>query len=111
VEERRRPAVAARGVLLPTVPARFAVGIDFYTPAARNAYEVWDLDNLVMLTLDALEGQRGPRAAVLPVDWTRPSTTGAISASLPPKIAAAYRSSRSKASLGRRVGDHSTLAC
>jgi hypothetical protein len=43
------------------VDARFAVGIDFRTPSPKNANEVWDLDNLVKPTLDALEGVLGAR--------------------------------------------------
>ena len=54
-----RLAVTASGVV--PAPARFAVGIDFRTPAARNANEVWDLDNLIKPTLDALEGVLGTR--------------------------------------------------
>jgi hypothetical protein len=43
------------------VDARFAVGIDFRTRSPKNANEVWDLDNLVKPTLDALEGVFGAR--------------------------------------------------
>lgn len=56
-----RLAVTASGVVAAQTPARFAVGIDFRTPAARNANEVWDLDNLIKPTLDALEGVLGTR--------------------------------------------------
>ena len=41
---------------------RFSVLIEFRTPQARNANEVWDLDNLVKPTLDAMEGIFGLRA-------------------------------------------------
>jgi hypothetical protein len=41
---------------------RFSVLIDFRTPEARNANEVWDLDNLIKPTLDAMEGVFGLRA-------------------------------------------------
>jgi hypothetical protein len=42
--------------------ARFAVQIDFRLATARNATEVWDLDNLIKPTLDAMEGVFGSRA-------------------------------------------------
>jgi hypothetical protein len=41
---------------------RFSVLIEFRTPQARNANEVWDLDNLIKPTLDAVEGVFGLRA-------------------------------------------------
>jgi Holliday junction resolvase RusA-like endonuclease len=41
---------------------RFSILIDFRTPEARNANEVWDLDNLIKPTLDAMDGVFGPRA-------------------------------------------------
>jgi Holliday junction resolvase RusA-like endonuclease len=56
-----RLAVAASGVVAVPPAARFAVCIDLRTPAARNANEVWDLDNLIKPTLDALEGVLGLR--------------------------------------------------
>jgi Holliday junction resolvase RusA-like endonuclease len=40
---------------------RFSVFIEFRTPEARNANEVWDLDNLIKSTLDAMEGVFGLR--------------------------------------------------
>ncbi len=40
---------------------RFSVLIEFRTPQARNANEVWDLDNLIKPTLDAMEGVFGLR--------------------------------------------------
>ncbi len=40
---------------------RFSVLIAFRTPSARNANEVWDLDNLIKPTLDAMEGAFGLR--------------------------------------------------
>lgn len=55
-----RAAVAASGVH-PQL-ARFAVRIDFRTPAPANVNEAWDLDNLVKPTLDAMEGVFGARA-------------------------------------------------
>ena len=45
---------------------RFSVLIEFRTPAARDANEVWDLDNLIKPTLDAMEGVFGPRASKAP---------------------------------------------
>ena len=41
---------------------RFSVSVEFRTPQARNANEVWDLDNLIKPTLDAMEGVFGLRA-------------------------------------------------
>lgn len=35
---------------------RFSVLVEFRAPEARNANEVWDLDNLIKPTLDAMEG-------------------------------------------------------
>lgn len=55
-----RVAVQASGVQ--PVDARFAVSIAFRTPAPRRSSEVWDLDNLVKPTLDAMEGVFGSRA-------------------------------------------------
>jgi hypothetical protein len=55
-----RAAIAATGVTPQS--ARFAVKIDFRLAAARNANEVWDLDNLIKPTLDAMEGVFGARA-------------------------------------------------
>jgi Endodeoxyribonuclease RusA len=46
---------------------RFSVFIEFRTPEARNANEVWDLDNLIKPTLDALEGVFGLRQLRGPV--------------------------------------------
>jgi hypothetical protein len=40
---------------------RFSVLMEFRTPEARNADEVWDLDNLIKPTLDAMEGVFGLR--------------------------------------------------
>jgi hypothetical protein len=40
---------------------RFSVLIEFRTPEARNTNEVWDLDNLIKPTLDALDGVFGLR--------------------------------------------------
>ena len=54
-----RAAVAASGVT--PSDARFAVAMEFRTPAPRNANEVWDLDNLIKPTLDAMEGIFGSR--------------------------------------------------
>jgi hypothetical protein len=39
----------------------FSVLIEFRTPEARNANEVWDLDNLIKPTLDAMEQVFGLR--------------------------------------------------
>lgn len=55
-----RSAVAATGVR-PT-EARFAVHMEFRLAVARNPNEVWDLDNLIKPTLDAMEGVFGARA-------------------------------------------------
>jgi hypothetical protein len=60
-KEAVRAAVAVSGVR--TQNARFAVRIDFRLAPARTANEVWDLDNLVKPTLDAMEGIFGQR------DW------------------------------------------
>jgi hypothetical protein len=59
-KEAVRAAVAATGVQPRN--ARFAVRIVFRLAVARNANEVWDLDNLVKPTLDAMEGVFGLRA-------------------------------------------------
>ena len=59
-KEAVRAAVAATGVQ--PLNARFAVRIVFRLAVARNANEVWDLDNLVKPTLDAMEGVFGLRA-------------------------------------------------
>jgi Holliday junction resolvase RusA-like endonuclease len=40
---------------------RFAVRLEFRLGEARRACEVWDLDNLIKPTLDALEGVFGLR--------------------------------------------------
>ena len=40
---------------------RFSEFIEFRTLEARNASEVWDLDNLIKPTLDAMEGVFGLR--------------------------------------------------
>ncbi|GIJ81401.1 hypothetical protein Xph01_58330 [Micromonospora phaseoli] len=40
---------------------RFSVLVEFRTPEARNANDVWDLDNLIKPTLDAMEGVFGLR--------------------------------------------------
>lgn len=55
-----RAAVTTSGIAPPALPDRFAVGIAFRTPAPLNANEVWDQDNLIKPTLDALEGVFGP---------------------------------------------------
>jgi Holliday junction resolvase RusA-like endonuclease len=54
-----RQAVLTSGVGV--AAGRFAVGIEFRTAPPENANEVWDLDNLVKPTLDALEGVFGLR--------------------------------------------------
>jgi hypothetical protein len=54
-----RAAVAATGVA--PRRGRFFVRVDFRLPIARTANEVWDLDNLVKPTLDALDGVFGNR--------------------------------------------------
>jgi hypothetical protein len=45
----------------PIRDCRFGVSIAFRTPVATNANEVWDLDNLIKPTLDAMEGVFGAR--------------------------------------------------
>ena len=59
-KEAVRAAIAATGV--EPLNARFAVRIVFRLAIARSANEVWDLDNLVKPTLDAMEGIFGLRA-------------------------------------------------
>ncbi|MGR6965308.1 RusA family crossover junction endodeoxyribonuclease [Geodermatophilus sp. URMC 61] len=54
-----RAAVAKCGIAV--ADARFAVAIDFRTPVPKSRNEVWDIDNLVKPTLDALEGVFGFR--------------------------------------------------
>ena len=54
-----RRAVVDRGE--PIRDSRFAVSIAFRTPVGMNANEVWDIDNLVKPTLDAMEGVFGLR--------------------------------------------------
>jgi len=54
-----RAAVVAAGCQ--PVDGRFAVRIEFRLTPARTANEVWDLDNLIKPTLDAMEGVFGPR--------------------------------------------------
>ena len=46
----------------PSGDARYAVRIDFRLAQATRAGEVWDLDNLIKPTLDAMEGVFGLRA-------------------------------------------------
>jgi hypothetical protein len=41
--------------------ARFAVRLEFRIAGSQNANEVWDLDNLIKPTLDAMEGIFGLR--------------------------------------------------
>ncbi len=60
-KEAVRKTIASSGVK-PGVPtARFAVSLQFRTPAPKNANEVRDLDNLIKPTLDAMEGVLGLR--------------------------------------------------
>jgi hypothetical protein len=54
-----RKAVAATGVQ--PHDARFAVHLEFRIAASQNVNEVWDLDNLIKPTLDAMEGIFGLR--------------------------------------------------
>jgi Holliday junction resolvase RusA-like endonuclease len=60
-----RSAVAAAGVQ--PQDARFAVRMEFRVAVSQNANEVWDLDNLIKPTLDAMEGVFGTRL------WKGPS--------------------------------------
>jgi hypothetical protein len=55
-----RAAVADTGVV--SQDARFAVRILFQLATDRTPNEVWDLDNLIKPTLDAMEGIFGLRA-------------------------------------------------
>ncbi len=55
-----RAAVDAQHFIRP-IDARFAVAIDFRLAVAKTANEVWDLDNLIKPTLDAMEGVFGER--------------------------------------------------
>lgn len=55
-----RGAVVDSGVL--PQDARFAVRILFRLAASRTSNDVWDLDNLIKPTLDAMEGLFGLRA-------------------------------------------------
>jgi Holliday junction resolvase RusA-like endonuclease len=59
-KEAVRAAVADTGV--PPQNARFAVRILFRLAVSRAPNEVWDIDNLVKPTLDAMEGIFGLRA-------------------------------------------------
>lgn len=58
-KEAVRAAVAVSGVQ--PRDARFAVRIAFRTAPPRTAGEVWDLDNLIKPTLDAMEDVFGLR--------------------------------------------------
>src|SRR5258708_1119844 len=58
-KEAVRAAVAASGVT-PQNP-RFAVKLDFRVAGGGKGNEVWDLDNLIKPTLDAMEGVFGAR--------------------------------------------------
>ncbi len=60
-KEAVRKTVASSGVKPGGPTARFAVSLQFRTPAPKNANEVWDLDNLIKPTLDAMEGVFGLR--------------------------------------------------
>jgi Holliday junction resolvase RusA-like endonuclease len=59
-KEAVRAAIAASGVQ--PKAARFAVRLEFRLAAARSPNEVWDLDNLIKPTLDAMEGVFGLRS-------------------------------------------------
>jgi hypothetical protein len=54
-----REAIGATG--LGPWAGRFSVLLEFRTPEARSANEVWDIDNLVKPTLDSMEGVFGLR--------------------------------------------------
>jgi Holliday junction resolvase RusA-like endonuclease len=58
-KEAVRRAVAATGCV-PT-SGRFSVDLEFRLGEARRVSEVWDLDNLIKPTLDAMEGVFGLR--------------------------------------------------
>ncbi|MGJ6969981.1 hypothetical protein ACSDR0_49790 [Streptosporangium sp. G11] len=67
-----RSAIATSGVQ--PQEARFAVRLEFRLSMARNANEVWDLDNLIKPTLDAMGGVFGTTVHHPPtmVSATRP---------------------------------------
>jgi hypothetical protein len=54
-----RAAITSAGE--PIRNCRFGVVIAFRSPAATNPNEVWDIDNLIKPTLDAMEGVLGAR--------------------------------------------------
>lgn len=58
-KEAVRRAVAEAGCR--PLEARFSVRIDFRLGPSRTVGEVWDLDNLIKPTLDAMEGVFGLR--------------------------------------------------
>jgi Holliday junction resolvase RusA-like endonuclease len=58
-KESVRKAVTATGVQPQN--ARFAVRLEFRVAAPESTNEVWDLDNLIKPTLDAMEGIFGLR--------------------------------------------------
>ncbi len=59
-KEAVRRAVTETGVR-PQASTRFMVRVDFRTPPPRTTNDVWDLDNLIKPTLDAMEGVFGLR--------------------------------------------------
>jgi Holliday junction resolvase RusA-like endonuclease len=58
-KEAVRAAVRAAGIT-PTT-ARWGVRIEFRTPVPVRRNDVWDIDNLIKPTLDAMEGVLGSR--------------------------------------------------
>jgi hypothetical protein len=59
-KEAVRAAVAGAGIR--PQDARFSVRIEFRVATPHNGNEVWDLDNLIKPTLDAMEGVFGARS-------------------------------------------------
>lgn len=74
-KEAVRGGIAKSGIT--PLHGRFAVRIEFRTPVPRHAGEVWDIDNLVKPTLDAMDGVFGQRVA------RRLTTSGWPGSSLP----------------------------
>jgi hypothetical protein len=59
-QEAVRAAVAMAGIR--PQDARFAVRMEFRVAAPRDGNEIWDLDNFIKPTLDAMEGVFGGRS-------------------------------------------------
>jgi hypothetical protein len=59
---------------------RFAVHVEFRLAAARNTNEVWDLDNLIKATLDAMRAYSARAGGGV---RRRQRTTGSTASTLP----------------------------